>query len=345
MKRYNDPVTGYEIRQYTFGPERNAKLYFTTENFSTDDRYFFFEKSRADDLRDQNIQPGLYRAEVATGEITLMADEHYSCFAMHWTENYGIIFRDDGMVMRMNIETGEMTELGRLPARSRPQGHLTIANDGRIATTVQLECKLYALVILDPGKTDAEILYTTDQWLGHCQICPTDSNLIFYVHETGGDALQRTWMFDVTYRMKRPYYVEHPNEWITHETWTADGSHMVFMWIPGKIILGDKDGRHFDPVYEYEGRILHPGVSRDMQWMCTDRLWKDENGVAHFGPVLVNPRTGKDLLLATPFDCLTGKDHVHPSFNRKGNQILFAAPDENGIAQMCLIDLNQLTRP
>ena len=55
----------------------------------------------------------------------------------------------------------------------------------------------------------------TDQRLGHSQICPSDGNLLFYIHETGGDALQRTWMFDVEYRMARPYYVEHPNEWIT----------------------------------------------------------------------------------------------------------------------------------
>ena len=29
MELYRDPVTGYEIRRYAEGPERNAKLYFT----------------------------------------------------------------------------------------------------------------------------------------------------------------------------------------------------------------------------------------------------------------------------------------------------------------------------
>ena len=46
MKVYKDAITGYEIRQYTFGPERNAKLYFTSENFSPDDRYFYFNKQQ-----------------------------------------------------------------------------------------------------------------------------------------------------------------------------------------------------------------------------------------------------------------------------------------------------------
>ena len=37
MEIYRDPDTGYEIRRYANGPERNAKLYFTCENFSVDD--------------------------------------------------------------------------------------------------------------------------------------------------------------------------------------------------------------------------------------------------------------------------------------------------------------------
>ena len=45
MDNYRDTVTGYEIRRYASGPERNAKLYFTCEIFSTDDRYFFFMKN------------------------------------------------------------------------------------------------------------------------------------------------------------------------------------------------------------------------------------------------------------------------------------------------------------
>ena len=51
----------------------------------------------------------------------------------------------------------------------------------------------------------------------------------FYIHETEGDAFQRTWMFDVKERYVRPYYVEHPSEWITHEVWSSDGTEMALM--------------------------------------------------------------------------------------------------------------------
>lgn len=347
MKTYRDPETGYEVRQYTFGPERNAKHYFTTENFTADDKYFFFTKEKADPQRDQDVVEGLYRADVETGEITLMADAGYTAFCMHYEENYALLYRTaDSMVCRMDVETGEKTELGRFPKGAVRTSHLTVSRDGRIACSLQLENKIYALAYLDPGQTEAQVAFMTDQCIGHCQICPSDSNQIFYVHETMGDALQRTWMYDVSYRMSRPYYVEQPNEWITHETWSADGTEMALMWMPGKIIIGDKDGRHFDAAFESERRILHPGISRDKQWLCTDMTWPREDGKWRWAVALVNPRTGKHTLLAhTRGNCLTGSDHLHPSFNRAGDKILFSAPDENGVAQVCAIDLNQVQRP
>jgi oligogalacturonide lyase len=38
---YKDPETGYVIKQFTNGKERSSKFYFTTENFTSDNKYFF----------------------------------------------------------------------------------------------------------------------------------------------------------------------------------------------------------------------------------------------------------------------------------------------------------------
>lgn len=326
MRTYVDEVTGLEVRSYTDGPERNAKLYFTTENFSADDRYFFFTRDGV----------GLMRAEYATGEMSCVAGPEYSGFAMDWQGNFGVMCRNDGMVCRLDVQTGEISEMGRLPD-GELCGHLTISNDGRVAAAYQLANKIYSLELLDPGDTRSHSVYMTDQRLGHSQICPSDGNLLFYIHETGGDALQRTWMFDVEYRMARPYYVEHPNEWITHETWTADGSHMLLMKIPHAIILGDKGGRHFDEIYHNDARrVLHPGVSRDMKRVCADFDYDGKYGI-----MLIDPATGHSMDLAYTHPYATGADHHHPSFNRRGDVILFSAPDVNGIAQICAIEINK----
>lgn len=338
MKRYIDPITGYEIRQYTFGPERNAKLYFTSENFSPDDKFFYFNRQSAEGKRDG----GCYRANVETGELERVTDETYRGFAMDRVKNLGYTCKNETEVYAVDLTTNEKRKLGDLPAGGSITGHLTAADTGRIACSYHLANKIYALCVLNPGKTDAEVVYQSDYRLGHAQICPTDENLIFYIHETEGDAFQRTWMCDVKERYVRPYYVEHPNEWITHEVWAADGSEIAFMKLPGRVMIGDKDGRHFDQAAESE-QLLHPCLSRDRRWICADRI--SYLGVdVQEGVVLIERATGKTKLIATTGRCKTGADHQHPSFNRAGNQILFSNPNENGIAQVCVIDLDQVMR-
>ncbi|MGN0761857.1 MAG: hypothetical protein ACI4MK_00650, partial [Aristaeellaceae bacterium] len=254
-------------------------------------------------------------------------------------KNQAYVCRNNTEVFAVNLDDNSMRKVGDLPAGGAITGHLTAANTGRIACSYHLASKIYALVILDPGK-EAEIVYRSDYRLGHAQICPTDENLIFYIHETEGDAFQRTWMCDVKERYIRPYYVEHPDEWITHEVWAADGSEMAFMKLRGRVMIGDKDGRHFDQAAEGE-QLLHPCLSRDRKWICADRI--SYLGVTvQEGVVLIERATGKQKLIATTGSCKSGADHQHPSFNRAGDMILFNNPDENGIAQVCTIDLKQV---
>ncbi len=335
MVEYRDPVTGYLVRRYTDGPERNAKLYFTSENFSADDKYFFFNRNQTHGCNDG----GCYRVEVATGEMTLMTDDTCTGFALDREKNLAYVCRSGNEVWSVDLDSREMTRLGELPRGGRLTSHFTAANTGRIACSYHLPSKIYALIILDPGR-ECQVVYRSDYRLGHAQICPTDEDLIFYIHETEGDAFQRTWMFDVNERYVRPYYVEHPNEWITHEVWAADGSEMAFMKLRGQIMIGDKDGRHFDLAARSE-QLLHPCLSRDKKWLVADRI--SYLGVTvQEGVVLIERATGKQKLIAATGSCSSGADHQHPSFNRAGDMVLFNNPDENGIAQVCTIDLKQV---
>jgi len=336
MLEYRDPITGYLVRRYAEGPERNAKLYFTSENFSVDDRYFYFNRDSASGRDGSGYT---CRAELATGEITPVTDPAFHGFALDREKNVAYVCKNDTEVYSVNLDTNAMTKIGDLPAGGKITGHLTAANTGRIACSYHLANKIYALVILDPGK-ESQIVYQSDYRLGHAQICPTDENLIFYIHETEGDAFQRTWMYDIPERYARPYYVEHPNEWITHEVWAADGSEMAFMKLRGRILIGDKDGRHFDQAAESE-QLLHPCLSRDKKWLVADRISYLGVNVQE-GIVLIERATGKQKLIATTGSCKSGADHQHPSFNRAGDMVLFNNPDENGIAQVCTIDLKQV---
>ena len=337
MTEYRDAITGYTIRRYTQGPARNAKLYFTTENFTPDDRYFFFNRYENDAADDA----GCYRADVQTGELTRIADTSYTHFVLDRVRNVGYINRNESEVYEVDLTDYSMRKLFDLPAGGRMTCHITAADTGRLACSYQLPSKIYALMVMDPGK-EPEIVHMSDYNLGHAQICPTDENLLFFIHETGGDALQRTWMCDVKERTVRPYYVEHPDEWITHEVWSADGSEMAFMKLRGKVLIGDKDGRCFHQAAESE-QLLNPCLSRDGKWIVADRI--SYLGVdVQEGVVLIERATGKQKLIATTGTCATGTDHQHPSFNRAGDVVLFSNPDEKGLAQVCTIDLKQVMK-
>ena len=188
MEIYRDPVTGYEIRRYTNGPERNAKLYFTCENFSTDDKYFFFMKQQMADAG-KELSGGCYRADVETGELERVTDYSFRGFATDREKNIGYTCKNETEVYAVDLSTMEMTKIGDLPKGGQITGHLTASDSGRIACSYHLANKYYGLVIMDPGK-EAEVVYQSDYRLGHAQICPTDENLIFYIHETEGDAFQ-----------------------------------------------------------------------------------------------------------------------------------------------------------
>lgn len=336
MTEYRDPITGYVCKSYFKGPERHAKLYFTCENFSCDDRYFFFMQA---DPSGRDGNGTCMRVDVTDGSVCEVIGPTFG-FATDRFKNVGYACMNGNEVWEIDLGSLERKLIGKLPA-GQITGHLTATKNGRLACSYHLASKIYALVIMDPGK-EPEIVYRTDYRLGHAQICPTDDNLIFYIHETEGDAFQRTWMFDVDERYVRPYYVEHPNEWITHEVWSADGSEMAFMKLPGHILIGDKDGRHFDEA-GWSEQLLHPCISRDGKWIVADRISYFGNTVQE-GVVLLERATGKTKLIATTGSCKTGADHQHPSFNRRGDMVLFNNPDENGIAQVCTIELAQVMK-
>ena len=339
---YRDAVTGYEIRQYTQGPERNTKLYFTTENFTVDDRFFFCNRQIPEKNEVYQGKGELYKVEVETGEMKMVAGSDYRGFAMDRFENYGVMTKGN-IVCRYECDTDQITEIGALPEGGNITGHLTISRSGLIVCGYKQRNCIYALVIMDQKTGKSEVVYQSDYNLGHTQVCPTDDNFIFFVHETGGDALQRMWLFDRKASVARPYYVEMENEWITHEVWTADGENIVFMKLPCFMMMGTKDGHSFRVVAK-EDQLLHPGVSHDSKWFCADRI--GYLGVESPNLVyLFNGETGNPLVLASTDTPGTGADHLHPSFNRKGDMILFNRPLDNGTTQVCLIDLNQVERP
>ena len=231
------------------------------------------------------------------------------------------------------------------PSGGKIAGHFTVSKDGLIMYAYQQRNCIFSLVVLNQQTGKSEIVHQSDYHLGYAQACPSDNDTLFFIHETGGDALQRMWMFDLKTYTCRPYYVESDGEWITHEVWTSDGENMLFMKYPYLIMLGGKDGHSFTTIVTTDKQFLHPGITHDKSMVCADRVEfsKENKQGIQSGIWLINLISGEQKELARTGFSKTGDDHPHPSFNRAGNKILFSKPDpETGIAQVAAIDLDQV---
>jgi oligogalacturonide lyase len=327
---FKDPTTGYMVKQFTNSEKRSSKLYFSTESFTSDDKYFFY-------VRQDDDNPGIYRVEYLTGEQKLMLTPEYKNFGMDYHRDIAYVRKNDS-VFTMDVFTGKLTEVGTLPA-GVCTSHFSASMSGLIWCSYQLANKIYALVVLNPSTGKSEVVWKDDHRLGHCQACPGDDETVMYIHETTGDALQRIWMFDYPTRTVRPYYVEKEGDWITHEVWDCTGDYLYFMRYPHHIMRGTRDGHNFKVMAESE-QFLHVAPSRCGKWITADRMtgvykgWKNQ-------VVLINAETGKEEVLINTAEPATGSEHPHPSFNRAGNVVLLSLPIEKGFCNVAAIEIDK----
>ena len=335
---YKDAATGYVVRQYSKEPERSGKFYFSTESFTGDDKYFFCGFRFPEGESKAN---GIYRVEYATGHRELALGEEYSEFGMDYSRELAYV-RKGGSVYRFDTLSGKLTELGLMPP-GKNTSHFSVSKSGLVWCSFQLANKIFSLVVFDPAKGESEVVWKDDHHLGHSQACPGDDETVMYIHETGGDALQRVWMFDYPTRTVRPYYVEKEGDWITHEVWTADGNYLYFMRSPYQIMRGTRDGHNFKVMAECADKYHHCAPDRAGKWIIADRTGGMGN-CAKDEVALINAETGAEEVLAKLIAWYPGAEHPHPSFNRAGNVVLFNSPLENGLSNVCAVDLEQVRK-
>lgn len=327
-RREKDPKTGLEVCYVTDWNEPSRKTYYTNESWRLDDRALFFLSERG---ATQTTQTHVWMAIDGEFDLVTKGDGwDGASFGIDRARDVGYVARGREL-WRVDLQTGATDPFAALPFEGRPTGHLTCSRSGRVVGGYRLQRGYYVLAVTDLDGS-SQILMRSDTPLGHVQACPGDDKTIFYVHETGGDAVQRTWLYDIERDEFRPYYVEDQDEWITHETWDIAGDSVWFIKHPYSIIRGDREGKHFETVIE--GDYHHCAPSPTGKWVVADKTWTGEILL-----IDVEERTARTI--ATGHRATRGEDHCHPSFNRRGDQVLFTAPC-NGNPQIALIDLNQI---
>lgn len=321
---FKDAQTGLDFVLFTDNPVPTRKFYFSMNTWTTDDRWLLCQECRPEGV-------AVHKILEETGEDVLLV-ENAVCFGTDRRRDIGYYLSEQAL-MEIDVQSGAARPVAELPKGYKPQGHYTVSKSGLVVNTYKEDGGIYALMVTDPTTGRSERVYRSDGWLGHCQFCPGDDDTIFYVHETGGDALQRMWMYSISERITRPFFVERDGDWITHETWDEAGEEVSFIRWPYALMAGRKDGQFFRTVAE--GEYHHAAPNPDRTLYAADRTF-------HGQILLVDGQSGRETLLLTDQFAKTGEDHCHPSFNRAGNKIAFSAP-QGGICQLGMIDLAQLS--
>jgi len=336
MNTYCDAETGYEIRILTEGG-RYTKPYFDTETTTTDDARAIVTESGESGRK-------LWLVDVVTGEKDLLIElggGDRFCAPLNG-EGGWLFLGASKTIHRVDLSTGALTAIGEVPFCRGATSGLTEFRNGMLAASYQHDRMYYVLGVTDPTSGKSEVVFRTDQLTNHAQACPGDDESLLFVHETGGDALQRMWMFNVREGIERPYFIEQLDDWVTHECWTRSGDQVMFCKAkaatgrtdePDELWYGQRDGQGFRCVGK--GHYHHGAPDVSARWIVAD---DSRTGTI----TLLDTQTGENHLIATGMRPRGGAEHCHPSFNRKGNQVLFTAPREGEGIHVAAVDLAQV---
>jgi oligogalacturonide lyase len=238
-----------------------------------------------------------------------------------------------------------------------PQRQATGANGGRrqidqsnLDPTEEREAarQRFALQGLGPGgirridlTTGAiDTVVDVDFRMGHVQTNPWLPGEIVYCHETTGDAPQRIWTVRGDGSQNRPLYVETPDEWVTHETFSGP-DEVMFLVMAHLPYLGTKpSGVSVVNLRTDEMRVLGQGPGQGF-WHCNgspDGRWAvadDFNGDV----TLIDRRSGEMTVLTTGH--VMKPDHTHPIFSPDSQRVLVQSgrPSDGEKLDLMVIDV------
>ena len=159
--------------------------------------------------------------------------------------------------------------------------------------------------------------------VGHIQANPWVPGEILYCHETSGDAPQRIWSVKSDGGGNRPVYVETPDEWVTHEVFSAPNEVMFIISGHAGSLQDKPSGVGVVDLRTKKMLLLgQTGLGADCAWHCTGT--SDGKWVAidtHRGSIYALRRANGERVLLTAGHP-EKPDHTHPIFSPDGKRIL-----------------------
>ncbi len=159
--------------------------------------------------------------------------------------------------------------------------------------------------------------------MGHCQAHPSETGVISYCHETGGDAPQRMWIVRSDGSGNRPFYAETYDEWVTHEVWWTPDRMLFTIWPKDDAMKAKPHGIASVSLADFSHRIH----DQFPYWhVCGTPDGKYAIGDTFDGELfLIDTRTGKRELMTQGHRPANATSHPHQSISPDGKRVLFVS--------------------
>jgi len=328
---FTDAKTGLVITALTRAPGSDNKLYQTHPSWLADGKHIVFVSDRAGASQ-------MFAVNEETGAITQLTQGPpvgHACLGRR--ANDMLLFQDQ-LVKRIDAgavlsggargevlsATAYETVIAAFPADMEVRDVPSVDADGRWLYTSGRDVKTDAWFLLKLNLETGEWtrFLKTPFMIGHVQANPVVPGLVMYCHETGGDAPQRMWVTHSDGSGNMPFYLESPDEWVTHETWW--GMDRALFNISeetakmGRRPFGVASVRYPDraAVMHYQGPNWHVCGTPDQRHAVVDTFQGEL--------ILIDIARGETRLL-TQGHRPQKNIHTHQSISPDGRRVLFAS--------------------
>jgi oligogalacturonide lyase len=370
-KSYLDEKTGRKVWQLTEGSSNNVHLYFTDNSFSTGDEEIYFLSDRG------NVQEryNFFRMNLESGQITQMTDEPEGIrYSTKTPDSELLVYIVGNQIKSLNTRTGEShviyeeTEGMTLwsPFISPDKKLLGFCRNEEVSVAygnnyTGFKETMYAIkrgcvTIAHMDGSRAYNVFEDTHWLGHFQFSPHNSDLAMFCHEGPWNQVhQRIWLLELSSGKVKPCFRQAEDDCVGHEFWTRDG--MIFFDNRRKGHDGTitSNRTQVAPIAEESNQTPYIGLADitgevlktiPMPYYCNHYHANNNNSllvgdeVDDLVMITLNDGSPELTTLCTHHTSWSSqKTHCHPTFNWKGDSLLFAS-DRSGAIQLYVLELN-----